>query len=97
MIIMPKLKDILVGSMEDPFGNSKEKNCEECGKKCFFNDNWNFEKYKIICSDCFSEETKSGKKIKIKITPETLSKVNKLISENMDANAIIEMLEKYAS
>jgi len=43
---------IVVGSIERMFPDAVEKKCEKCGDACYFVDDWDFKKYKIICMRC---------------------------------------------
>lgn len=48
-----KNKIIVVGSLVNNFSGSISKKCFDCGRTCWFNDNWDWSTVKPVCTECY--------------------------------------------
>jgi len=84
-------RDVIVGSLEDFTGQSVKKKCESCGQDCYFHDQWDFKKYKIICIECAMEIDDGD--AEFLVHPMTVKNIAKLEGiEEWEANILINKI-----
>jgi hypothetical protein len=94
---MTEESKVVVGSPNRCRPTDKEMTCEDCGKNCYFSDNWNFDVMnKVICFNCYLKNYQGKKGIKIGVHEETIKNVAKVQGiEEWESNLLIrEIMDK---
>lgn len=94
---MTKELKVVVGSPERCRPEDKEMTCEDCGKNCYFSDNWNFDVMdKVICLNCYLEKYQGKGGSKIRIHEETIKNFAKFKGiEEWESSVLIgQMMNK---
>jgi hypothetical protein len=94
---MSKESKVVVGSPNRCNVKDKEMTCEDCGKNCYFSDNWNFDVMdKVICFNCYLENYQHKKGIKTGVHEETIKNIAKIKGiEEWESNLLVrEVMDK---
>jgi hypothetical protein len=91
---MTKESKVVVGSPKICRPTDKEMTCEDCGKNCYFSDNWNFDVMdKVICLNCYLEKYQNKKGIKIGVHEETIKNIAKIKGiEEWESNLLVRKI-----